>query len=68
MIEMMTSIVLIQMVVHIIQTTLVMILMYLVFDNPMEGSLFTLSVLMFITGISGMFFGKYMRLIRIYVS
>ncbi len=54
---MMTSIVIIQMAVHVIQTVLVMIVMYLVFDNPLEGSLLTLSALMFITGVSGMFFG-----------
>lgn len=58
MIEMMVSIILIQMVVHIIQTTLVMVVMYIVFDNPFEGSLITLSSLMFITGVAGMFFGR----------
>lgn len=58
MIEMMASIILIQMVVHIMQTALVMVVMYIVFDNPLEGSLITLSLLMFITGIAGMFFGN----------
>lgn len=59
MIEMMLSIIVIQMVVHIIQTTLVMIVMYYGFDNPLQGSLVTLSILMMITGFSGMFFGNY---------
>ena len=58
MIEMMAAITLIQMVVHIIQTTLVTIVMFYVFDNPLQGSLITLSVLMMITGFSGMFFGS----------
>lgn len=58
MIEMMASIILIQMVVHIMQTALVMVVMYIVFDNPFEGSLITLSSLMFITGVAGMFFGN----------
>ena len=58
MIEMMASVVVIQVVVHIIQTSLVMIVMYWVFDNPFEGSLTTLSILMMVTGFAGMFFGK----------
>lgn len=58
MIEMMTSIAIIQMVVHVIQTALVMIVMFCVFNNPFAGSVITLSSLMIITGISGMFFGE----------
>lgn len=58
MIEMMASVVVIQVFVHIIQTTLVMVVMYWVFDNPFEGSLVTLSSLMMVTGFAGMFFGN----------
>lgn len=58
MVEMMASVVVIQVVVHIIQTTLVMIVMYWVYDNPFEGSLATLSSLMMVTGFAGMFFGE----------
>ena len=58
MVEMMASIVVIQMVSHVIQTALVMVVMYCIFDNPLQGSLATLSVLMMITGRSGMFFGN----------
>lgn len=57
-IEMMASIAIIQMVVHVIQTALVMIVMFCVFNNPFAGSVITLSSLMIITGISGMFFGE----------
>ena len=59
MVEMMASIVLIQMVVHVIQTCLVMTVMYIVFDNPLEGSLTALSWLMVFTGVAGMFFGTF---------
>ena len=59
MIEMMASIILIQLVVHVVQTALVMTVMYCVFDNPFEGGFVTLCSLMMFTGVSGMFFGKY---------
>lgn len=64
MIEMMTSIAIIQMVVHVIQTALVMIVMFCVFNNPFAGSVITLSSLMIITGISGMFFGFMLAVIN----
>lgn len=64
MIEMMASVMVIQVFVHIIQTTLVMIVMYWVFDNPFEGSLTTLSILMMVTGFAGMFFGFMLAVIN----
>ncbi len=58
-IEMVMSLIFIQLVVHILQTAIVMSVLYLVYNNPMEGSLFTLCALMLITGTSGMFYGNF---------
>lgn len=55
--EIVLSATVIQIVVHCIQTFLAMMVIYWWFDNPLEGSIITLSLLMLLTGISGMFFG-----------
>ena len=57
-IEILMSAIAIQIVVHCIQTFLAMMVLYWWFDNPLEGSIVTLSFLMLLTGISGMFFGE----------
>lgn len=57
-IEMISSLILIQIVAHVVQTTLVMIILFWIYDNPLRGGVVAISILMLITGVSGMFHGN----------
>lgn len=50
--------VLVQMVFIIIQTTLVMLVMFVIFDNPFVGDIFPSFLLLTMIGAGGMCFGK----------
>lgn len=57
-VEMISSLIFIQLVAHVIQTTCLMIILFWIYDNPLRGGVVAISILMLITGISGMFHGK----------
>lgn len=50
--------VLVQMIFIIIQTTLVMLVMFVIFDNPFVGDIFPSFLLLTMIGAGGMCFGK----------
>lgn len=52
--------VLVQMVFIIIQTTLVMLVMFVIFDNPFVGDIFPSFLLLTMVGAGGMCFGKFL--------
>lgn len=58
-IEIASAQVLVQMIFVIIQTTLVMVVMFVIFDNPFVGDVFPAFFLLTLIGAGGMCFGKY---------
>lgn len=52
--------VLVQMVFIVIQTTLVMLVMFVIFDNPFVGDIFPSFLLLTMIGAGGMCFGKFL--------
>uniref|UniRef100_A0A1B6KFR7 Uncharacterized protein n=4 Tax=Graphocephala atropunctata TaxID=36148 RepID=A0A1B6KFR7_9HEMI len=57
LVELLVTHVLVQMIVLAIQTLLMMIVCFVIFDNPMVGSLTLLCFLLFLIGMSGMCYG-----------
>lgn len=49
---------LIQLIIHLFQTIEAMMVTYLWFDNPLEGSAISMTLLMIAIGASGMCFGE----------
>lgn len=56
--EVLVSTVMMQMVIHSIQTAISMYVMYIHFDNPYLGDHFPTVTLLLLIGMEGMIFGK----------
>lgn len=58
-IEIASAQVIVQMAFIFIQTTLVMFVMFVLFDNPFVGDIFPAFMLLTLIGVGGMCFGTY---------
>ena len=59
--ELFASILLYQVVIHVIQTVGVLCITYYIFGNPLKGSVVTLTTLLVLVGMVGSLFGEYYR-------
>ncbi len=57
MLEVVISHMVVQFIVLSIQTTLMMLVLFVLYDNPLKGSLMWILLLLFLTGASGMCYG-----------
>jgi len=56
--EVLVSTVIMQMVIHAMQTAISMYVMYIYFDNPYIGDHFPTILILILLGMEGMIFGK----------